>query len=191
MRFHLGRRPTSFDGQTLTLDDGSSLKVDFVVAGLGVTPRTDLAGDAGLKIASPEEGGGVVVDERLETSAPDVYAAGDIANYPDRYANRSIRVEHWVHAQRQGQHVARVLMGQATGYTDLPFFWSAHFDTGLLYLGHAEKPKTPSVEGSINDQDFAARYAGKGEDRAVITCNQDKAALEIESEWEASGNLDT
>jgi NADPH-dependent 2,4-dienoyl-CoA reductase/sulfur reductase-like enzyme len=191
VRFHLGRRPVSFDGQTLTLDDGSTLTVDFVVAGLGVAPRTDLAGDAGLKIASPEEGGGVVVNERLETSAPDVYAAGDIANYPDRYANRSIRVEHWVHAQRQGQHVARVLMDQATAYTDLPFFWSAHFDTGLLYLGHAEKPETPSVEGSIDDQDFVARYTGTGGDRAVITCNRDKVSLTIEAEWEASGNLDT
>ncbi len=191
VRFHLGRRPSSFDGGTLTLDDGSTLAVDFVVAGLGVTPRTDLAGDAGLKIAALEEGGGVVVNERLETSAPGVYAAGDIANYPDRYASRSIRVEHWVHAQRQGQHVARVLMGQAAAYADLPFFWSAHFDTGLLYLGHAEKPKTPSVEGSIDDQDFVARYAGKSDDRAVVACNQDKAALKIEAEWEASGNLDT
>jgi NADPH-dependent 2,4-dienoyl-CoA reductase/sulfur reductase-like enzyme len=161
--------------------------VDFVVAGLGVTPRVELAENAGLKIASAEEGGGVVVNERLQTSAPDVYAIGDIANYPDRYVNRSIRVEHWVHAQRQGQHVARVLMGQSTEYADLPFFWSAHFDTGLLYLGHAEKPAAPSVEGSIVDQDFVARFAGKGDDRAVIACNQDKAALKIEADWEASG----
>jgi apoptosis-inducing factor 3 len=190
VRFHLGHRPANFDGRTLRLDDGSTLEVDFIVAGLGVTPRTQLAEDAGLLIASEDDGGGIVVNERLETSAPDVYAVGDIANYPDMYANRSIRVEHWVHAQRQGQHVARVLMGRATSYLDLPFFWSAHFDTGLLYLGHAGKPAAPSVEGSIEEQDFVARYAGKGEDRAVVTCNQDKAALKIEADWEASGNLD-
>jgi apoptosis-inducing factor 3 len=190
VRFHLGHRAASFDGRTLILDDGSTLEADFVVAGLGVTPRTELAKDAGLTIASQEDGGGVVVNERLETSAPDVYAVGDIANYPDRHVNRSIRVEHWVHAQRQGQHVARVLMGQATNYAELPFFWSAHFDTGLLYLGHAGKPAAPSIEGSIEEQDFVARYAGKGEDRAVVTCNQDKAALKIEADWEASGNLD-
>jgi apoptosis-inducing factor 3 len=190
IRFHLNRRPASFDGQTLELDDGSTLDVDFIVAGLGVTPRTELAEHAGLTIASKDEGGGIVVNERLETSVPNVYAVGDIANYPDRYVNRSIRVEHWVHAQRQGQHVARVLMGQASSYADLPFFWSAHFDTGLLYLGHADKPAKPSVEGSIEKQDFVARYAGKGEDKAVVTCNQDKATLEIEAGWEDSGNLD-
>jgi NADPH-dependent 2,4-dienoyl-CoA reductase/sulfur reductase-like enzyme/nitrite reductase/ring-hydroxylating ferredoxin subunit len=189
VRFHLGRRPSSFDGRMLELDDGSTLEVDFIVAGLGVTPRTELAEAAGLTIASQDNGGGVVVNERLETSAANVYAVGDIAYYPDRYANRSIRVEHWVHAQRQGQHVARVLMGQATSYADLPFFWSAHFDTGLLYLGHADKPAEPSVEGSIDEQDFVARYLGKGDDRAVVTCNQDKTALQIEAAWEGSGSL--
>jgi NADPH-dependent 2,4-dienoyl-CoA reductase/sulfur reductase-like enzyme len=190
VRFHLGRKPESFDGRTLTLDDGSTLDVDFIVAGLGVTPRIELAETAGLTIAAKEDGGGIVVNERLETSAPDVYAVGDIANYPDRYVNRSIRVEHWVHAQRQGQHVARVLMGQTDGFSDLPFFWSAHFDTGLLYLGHVHKPADPSVEGSVEGQDFVARYSSRGEDRAVVTCNQDKAALEIEADWEGSGHVD-
>jgi len=187
VRFHLGRRPVSFDGRTLKLDDGSQLEVDFIVAGLGVTPRTQLAENAGLAIAPREQGGGIVVNERLETSVPDVYAIGDVANYPDPYANRSIRVEHWVHAQRQGQHVARVLMGEDAGYSDLPFFWSAHFDTGLLYLGHADKPSVPGVAGSIEEQNFVARYAGKGGDRAVVTCNRDKTALEIEAIWERSG----
>lgn len=190
VRFHLGRKPLRFDGRTLELDDGSTLNVDFIVVGLGVTPRIKLAETADLTIASKDDGGGVVVNERLETSAPNVYAVGDIANYPDRYVKRSIRVEHWVHAQRQGQHVARVLMGRATGYADLPFFWSAHFDTGLLYLGHADQPKEPSVEGSIEEQDFVARYSSNSGDRAVATCNQDKAALEIEAGWEASGLLD-
>ena len=69
-------------------------------------------------------------------------------------------------------------------------FGLRHLDTGLLYLGHAGKPAAPSIEGSIDEQDFVARYAGKGEDRAVVTCNQDKAALKIEADWEASGNLD-
>jgi hypothetical protein len=96
-------------------------------------------------------------------------------------------VEHWVHAQRQGQHVARVLMGEADSFSDIPFFWSAHFDTGLLYLGHADRPAAPSVAGSIEKQDFVARYAGTGDDRAVVTCNRDKTALEIEASWEQSG----
>lgn len=189
VRFHLGRRPVGFDGRTLRLDDDSTMEVDFIVAGLGVTPRTELAQHAGLAIASQDDGGGIVVNGRLETSAPDVYAIGDIANYPDLYVKRSIRVEHWVHAQRQGQHVARVLMGHAGDYSDLPFFWSAHFDTGLLYLGHAGKPAEPGVDGSIEEQNFTARYAGKGEDRAVVTCNQDTAALTIEADWEKSGSF--
>jgi apoptosis-inducing factor 3 len=116
------------------------LEADFIVLGTGVMPRTELAEKAGLTVAPQREGGGVAVNNRLESSMPNVYAVGDIARYQDVYANKSVRIEHWVHAERQGQHVARVLMGQATDYTDLPFFWTLHFDTGLDYLGRADKP---------------------------------------------------
>ena len=141
--------------------------------GLGVKPRTALAEAAGLEVAPADDGGGVVVDERLETSIPGIHAIGDIARYPDRHAGKHIRVEHWVHAQRQGQFVARLLMKQADRYEDLPSFWSAHFDTGLRYLGHVARIEASDVDGSIDGRDFTIRFAGEGRQRAFATCNRD------------------
>jgi NADPH-dependent 2,4-dienoyl-CoA reductase/sulfur reductase-like enzyme/nitrite reductase/ring-hydroxylating ferredoxin subunit len=187
VRFHLGRKARSFDGRVLELDDGSRLEADFVVLGVGVRPRTELAEAAGLVVAPADEGGGVVVNSRLETSAAGIYAAGDVARYPDRYSGKPVRIEHWVHAERQGQHVARVLMGQADLYADLPFFWSAHFDTGLLYLGRAEKPSTADCAGSIDKQSFVVLHRDDAGGTGIVICNQDRAALTIEAEWEGAG----
>ncbi len=185
VRFHLGRKPASYDGRVLTLDDGSCLEADFVVVGVGVKPRTSLAEAAGLEVASKDEGGGVVVDERLATSVPGIHAIGDIARYPDRHVGKPVRVEHWVHAQRQGQFVARRLMGLAERYDDLPFFWSAHFDTGLRYHGHVDTIEKAEVDGSITGRDFTIRFDGAGSERAFVTCNRDLPALQVEAAWEA------
>jgi NADPH-dependent 2,4-dienoyl-CoA reductase/sulfur reductase-like enzyme/nitrite reductase/ring-hydroxylating ferredoxin subunit len=185
VRFHLGRHVTEFDGRSLKLDDGSALDAHLVVLGVGVTPRTKLAAQAGIAVASDEAGGGVLVNERLESSVPGIYAIGDVARYPDQYAGKPIRVEHWVHAQRQGQHVARTIMGCTGPFADLPFFWSAHFDTGLLHLGHVDKIATTVVKGSVEDRSFVIRFAGKGGEEALVTCNQDYAALTVEADWES------
>ena len=138
IQFHFGRKPKSYDGRQLQLDDDSVIEADFVVVGMGVTPRVELAATAGIDCEPEDNGGGIRVDERLETSVPGIFAAGDVARYPDPHSGKKLRVEHWVHAQRQGQHVARVILGQAHRYTELPFFWSAHFDTGLRYIGHVD-----------------------------------------------------
>ena len=103
--FHLGRKVQGFANGALALDEGA-IEADFVVAGMGVRPRVALAEAAGLKIDN-----GIVVDARLMTSAAGVYAAGDVARYPDPHTGKAIRVEHWVHAERQGQHVARAILG--------------------------------------------------------------------------------
>ncbi|SEQ34210.1 Rieske [2Fe-2S] domain-containing protein [Faunimonas pinastri] len=182
--FHLGRKVKGFDGRTLTLDDGSKLEADFVVAGTGVAPRAELAEAAGLKVASKEKGGGVVVNGRLETSAEGIYAAGDIARYPDPHGGGHIRVEHWVHAERQGQHVARLLMGATGDFRLPPFFWSAHYGTSLRYVGHAGKQAEPRLEGSVEDGEFAIRFFDEGKESALATCKKDKLALEVEAEWE-------
>jgi NADPH-dependent 2,4-dienoyl-CoA reductase/sulfur reductase-like enzyme len=187
VRFHLGRKAQSFDGRSLVLDDGSALAVDFVVAGVGVTPNTELAEKAGIKVVPEGEGGGLVVDARLQTSAPGVYAVGDIARYPDRYVGKPIRVEHWVHAERQGQHVARVLMGEAEDYADLPFFWSAHFDTGLVYSGHAEDASPAGLDGKIDKQDFMLRLSDTKGGEAILSCGRDVPALQAEADWEKIG----
>jgi apoptosis-inducing factor 3 len=186
VRFHFGRQVGRFDGQQVTLDDGTLIAADFVVAGLGVTPRTELARAAGLACASNEAGAGVTVDASLQTSCRGIYAVGDIAHYPDPHSGELIRVEHWVHAQRQGQHVARVILNQASGYSDVPFFWSSHFDTGLLYVGHVGSIIESSTEGSIADHDFCLRLRGVDREQALVSCNRDKASLQQEAAWDHS-----
>jgi len=182
--FHLGVKPRSYDGRRLTLDDDSTLEADFVVLGMGVRPRTELAQAAGIDCAATEDGGGVLVNDKLETSAPGIFAIGDIARYPDVHVGERIRVEHWVHAQRQGQHVARGILVQGGAYRDLPFFWSAHFDTSLSYLGHVGEIVGTQVDGSIVGRDFAIGYTGRGQEKAFVTCNRDMPALKIEAQWE-------
>jgi NADPH-dependent 2,4-dienoyl-CoA reductase/sulfur reductase-like enzyme len=184
VRFHLGRQVRQFDGRRLALDDGSSIEADFVVLGTGIKPRTELARAAGLAVAPVEDGGGVIVNERLESSVPGIFAIGDIAQYPDPHTGRRIRVEHWVHAQRHGQHVARVIMGQANGFADPPFFWSAHFDTGLRYLGHVDTLGASTTEGSLEARSFSRCQHGTGSEKAYITCNRDLDSLRAEADWD-------
>jgi NADPH-dependent 2,4-dienoyl-CoA reductase/sulfur reductase-like enzyme/nitrite reductase/ring-hydroxylating ferredoxin subunit len=184
VQFHFGREVRSFDGGRLMLDDYSLLEADFVVVGIGVTPRTEIAEAAGIACAPATKGGGVVVNGRLESSVAGIYAIGDIARYPDPHTHKNIRVEHWVHAQRQGQHVARAILGQTVVYRDVPFFWSAHFDTGLRYLGHVDSVASVQTDGSVEARDFTRCYRGHGDEKAFITCNRDKAALTEESIWD-------
>jgi NADPH-dependent 2,4-dienoyl-CoA reductase/sulfur reductase-like enzyme/nitrite reductase/ring-hydroxylating ferredoxin subunit len=184
VHFHFGREVRGFDRGQLMLDDESKIEADFVVLGVGVTPRTEIAQAAGIACASADIGGGVMVNERLESSHPGVFAIGDIARYPDPHTGRSIRVEHWVHAQRQGQHVARAILGQTSCYKDVPFFWSAHFDTGLRYMGHVRSILDARTEGSVEARNFSRYYRGSNGEKAFVTCNRDRDALLEESAWD-------
>jgi NADPH-dependent 2,4-dienoyl-CoA reductase/sulfur reductase-like enzyme/nitrite reductase/ring-hydroxylating ferredoxin subunit len=190
VRFHFRRQVDHFDGQRVKLDDGSAITADFVVAGIGVRPRTELAQAAGIACASAEEGGGVIVNERLESSHAGIFAIGDIARYPDPHTEKSIRVEHWVHAQRQGQHVARLIMGQANRYQDVPFFWSAHFDTQIEYIGHVSSIRKARTEGSVTARDFRRYYQGPKFEKAFASCGRDRDALLEEAAWDAAVSLE-
>ncbi|WP_158918837.1 FAD-dependent oxidoreductase [Caulobacter sp. S45] len=176
--FHLGRKVHAYADGVLNLDEGRSIKVDIVVLGTGVKPRVALAEAAGLKVDN-----GVVVDDHLR-AAEDVYAVGDIARYPDSISGQAIRVEHWVHAERQGQHVARAIMGEDKPYADVPFFWSAHYEAAFHYDGHAESFDPPKVDGSVRDYDATVRYEKDGILLAVVTLDRDMASLQAEVAFE-------
>ena len=179
--FHLGRLAKSLEQGRLVLDDGSKLAADFVVAGVGVRPRTQLADGAGLRTDK-----GIVVDEQLATSAPGVFAAGDIARWPDPHTGQAIRVEHWVVAQRQGRSAARNVLGAGERFDAVPFFWSAHYDVTISYVGHAEKWDRIVVDGEPANRDCTVKYLAGGRELAVATVFRDRESLEAEFRMETA-----
>jgi NADPH-dependent 2,4-dienoyl-CoA reductase/sulfur reductase-like enzyme/nitrite reductase/ring-hydroxylating ferredoxin subunit len=179
--FHLGDTVTAFDGKRITLQRGSVLEADLVVVGVGVRPRLGLAEQAGLKLDR-----GVLVDARLETSIPGIYAAGDIARWPDPHSGENIRVEHWVVAERQGQTAARNMLGASETFEAVPYFWSQHYDVPINYVGHAEQWDEIAIDGDIKANDCLLRYKRKGRVFAVASINRDldnlRAELAMEQE---------
>ena len=182
--FRLGQTASGIDDVGVTLSGGERLAADFVVAGIGVRPNLDLATQAGLAMDR-----GIVVDEFLETSAAGIFAAGDVARYPDSRSGERIRVEHWVVAERQGQAAARNML-RASGdssrrrYDDVPFFWSNHYDTPIHYVGHAERWDELRVSGSVKDGDCAVGFRLAGRTLAVATVGRERASLGAEAAME-------
>jgi len=178
VRFHLGRKPASIDGASVKMDDGNVLPADLVVMGVGVRPRLKLAEEAGLRVDK-----GVVVDSSLRTSAEGIWAAGDIARFPDA-RGRPIRIEHWVVAERQGQHAARAMLGAKEPFRHVPFFWSQHYDVPINYVGHAEDWESIQVVGSIADRNCLVAYRQGGRVQAVASIYRDRESLAIEAAME-------
>jgi apoptosis-inducing factor 3 len=173
--FHLGDTVVANDGKRATLKSGGVLEADVVVVGVGVRPRLGLAEQAGLSLER-----GVTVNAYLETSVAGIYAAGDIARWPDPHSGENIRVEHWVVAERQGQAAARNMLGAREAFEAVPFFWSQHYDVPINYVGHAEKWDEIAVDGSIAARDCLLRYKSRGRVLAVASIYRDLASLQAE-----------
>jgi NADPH-dependent 2,4-dienoyl-CoA reductase/sulfur reductase-like enzyme/nitrite reductase/ring-hydroxylating ferredoxin subunit len=179
--FHLEDTASAIDGKQVKLTGGGSLEAELVVAGIGVRPRVELAESAGLAMDR-----GVLVNAYLETSAPGIFAAGDIARWPDPHSGEVIRIEHWVVAERQGQTAAVNMLGHREKFTAVPFFWSQHYDIPINYLGHAESWDELAVEGDIVGKDCLLRFKRKGRTLAVASIFRDLENLQIESTMEQS-----
>ncbi len=173
--FHLEETAVAIEGNQVKLKGGGMLQADLVVAGIGVRPRIQLAETAGLALDR-----GVVVNAYLETSAPRIFAAGDIARWPDPHSGESIRVEHWVVAERQGQAAARNMLGRNEKFAAVPFFWSQHYDVPINYVGHAEKWDELAIEGDITSKDCLLRFKRNKRVLAVATIFRDVDSLKHE-----------
>ena len=173
--FHLGQTVSRVEGRRATLSDATALDADFIVLGVGVRPSIALAEGAGLAIDR-----GVAVNEYLETSAPGIFAAGDIARWPDAHSGDRIRVEHWVVAQRQGQVAAKNILGQRLRFDAVPFFWSQHYDLAINYVGHAESWDAIEIDGSLDASDCAVTYKRGNCTLAVATIYRDLQSLQAE-----------
>ena len=170
----LGVGVTGIGEAHVELDDGARVPADLVVVGIGVIPRTGLAEAAGLTVDN-----GVVVDDRLRTSDPNVWAAGDIARYPGP-DGRPVRVEHWVHAERQGQTAARNILGHDLAFTTPPFFWSQHYDVPINVTGHLDDWDETVVVGDPEQRDVLVGYRNEGRITAIASIYRDRDNLRAE-----------
>jgi NADPH-dependent 2,4-dienoyl-CoA reductase/sulfur reductase-like enzyme/nitrite reductase/ring-hydroxylating ferredoxin subunit len=181
VRFHLGESAERFDGAKLYLKGGKTIEADLMVMGVGVRPNIELAAKVGLTVSN-----GVEVDAFLRTSDPAIFAVGDIAAFPDALSGARARVEHWVVATQQGQIAAINMLGGAERYERAPFFWSAHYDQSLRYIGFAPAWDKVEIDGSIAKRDFTARYRQAGKLLAAASLNRDHENLEIEQQLDAA-----
>src|ERR1700722_18364071 len=173
--FHLKQTVVAIDERRVVLKDGNAIEADLIVIGIGVKPLVDLAERAGIKTDK-----GVSVNEYLETSAPQIYAVGDIARWPDPLTGDHIRVEHWVVAERQGQTAARNILGRRERFDTAPFFWTTQYDFTLNYVGHAETWDELNLDGSIEEHDCKLSFRRGGKTLAVATIGRDRESLESE-----------
>jgi NADPH-dependent 2,4-dienoyl-CoA reductase/sulfur reductase-like enzyme/nitrite reductase/ring-hydroxylating ferredoxin subunit len=176
--FRLGASVSRLEGagkvERVVLDNGEGLEADMVVAGVGVRPATGFL--EGVQLAAD---GGVIVDSNLR-AADGLYAAGDIANFPDPRAGSRTRIEHWRTAQQQGRVAAHNMAGKAVEYDGVPFFWTRQFDAGLLYVGHAGRWDKIIYEGDVEAPDFLAFYVSDDRVSAVAGMNRDREMAAVE-----------
>ncbi|MEU6816947.1 FAD-dependent oxidoreductase [Streptomyces sp. NPDC046860] len=178
VRFHFGVRLTEIIGQdgmvlAARTDDGEEHPAHDVLAAIGAAPRTSLAEAAGLELADRAFGGGIAVDEHLRTSDPDIFAAGDVANFPLPLFGTRLRVEHWANALNGGPAAARAMLGQDVTYDRMPYFFSDQYDLGLEYSGWAPPGSYDQVvlRGDAGKREFIAFWVREGRVLAGMNVN--------------------
>lgn len=177
--FRLGRTAAEVRSDEVVLDDGTRVPADLVVVGVGVTPDLSLARSAGLEVDN-----GIVVDRYLRTSDPNIFAAGDVARFPDSRTGNGVRIEHWVVAGRQGRTAARNILGRQEPFTDVPFFWTSHFGRSVTYVGHAESWDRTEQDGDCDNGGCSVAYWKDGRRLALAAVGRPRRSLEAEREME-------
>ncbi|MCS5713201.1 NAD(P)/FAD-dependent oxidoreductase [Herbiconiux sp. CPCC 205716] len=168
----------------VTLGDGSVIAADVVLVAVGAAPNTGLAVSAGIAVRARELGGGIAVNGCLTTSAPDVYAAGDVASIPSIVYDRPLRVEHWDTALRSGPHAGAAMIGSDTLYDHLPYFYSDQYDVGMEYTGFTAGPGDYDdvvISGSLQSREFVAFWTSQGRVRAGMAVNSWDRIPEIDA----------
>ncbi|MYX30899.1 FAD-dependent oxidoreductase [Streptomyces sp. SID8381] len=178
VRFHFGARLTEIVGQdgvvlAARTDDGEEHPCHDVLAAIGAAPRVALAEAAGLELADRAHGGGIAVDERLRTSDPDIYAAGDVAAFPHGLFGTRLRVEHWANALNGGPAAARAMLGRDVVYDRVPYFFSDQYDLGMEYSGWAPPGSYDEVviRGDAAKREFVAFWVKEGRVLAGMNVN--------------------
>lgn len=164
-----GRRATA-----VVLDDGSEIQADLVLVGAGVLPATKFLEGSGVQL---DRWGAVVCDPFLQSSAKDVFAAGDICSYPYWLTGQQQRIEHYVSAMDQGSHAAFNMMGKLVPFGTVPFYWTRHYNKSIQYAGFAAEYDEVHITGSLDEGKFVAFYAKDGKVRAVAGSMQSAAVL--------------
>lgn len=177
VRFAAGAKVEGIGADSVSLSTGAKLKADLVVAGIGVTPVTEIATAAGLKAEN-----GIVVNEFLEASAAEVYAAGDCANYNDILFGKRRHVEHWDNAVKQGQYLARRLTGESKPFENIPYFFSDIFDLSYEFWGDTEGADRTEYRGDVNSSSFSAWWLKGGKVVATFAMNRPDAERDAASQ---------
>jgi 3-phenylpropionate/trans-cinnamate dioxygenase ferredoxin reductase subunit len=166
----LGEGVEAFEGEhavtRVRTTTGRAIECDFVLVGIGVTPRVELASSAGLAIDN-----GILVNEKLQTSMPGVFAAGDVAHALHPFYGERLRVEHWSNALNQGKAAAHAMLGEPVSYDRIPYFFSDQYDVGMEYSGHAPQWDEVVFRGDPADGEFIAFWLHDGRVLAGMNVN--------------------
>ncbi|HEV3431347.1 MAG TPA: FAD-dependent oxidoreductase [Paraburkholderia sp.] len=169
------------EGVRATFADGSTLDADFAVAGIGLAPHTAIAEAAGIDVND-----GIVVDEFGQTSDSDIFACGDVANHPNAWLKRRVRLESWANAQNQAIAAAKAVLGVKTPYAEIPWFWSDQYDVNLQILGEIPAGMTPALRGSLEEKRATLFFVEDGHLRGVIAINSARD-LKLARKWMNQG----